>query len=172
MFNTLISTKRGWVGISFSRKGVHRLNLPVADRKQALSLLCAGKEKDITESESMEGLAQQVREYFQGGRRDFDCRMDLSGATLFQRRVWKAAREIPYGEVRSYKWVAQRAGSPLACRAVGNALASNPLPLIIPCHRVICSDGKPGGFGGKARDVASKLMLLDLEAAQGTRPMR
>ncbi|MFA5078261.1 MAG: methylated-DNA--[protein]-cysteine S-methyltransferase [Dehalococcoidia bacterium] len=169
MFNALISTKHGWVGIAFSRKGVSRLNLPVADRKQAQSLLGDGKEKDITESGV---LAQQVREYFQGGKSDFDCRMDLSGATPFQRRVWKATRAIPYGEVRSYKWVAQMAGSPLACRAVGNALASNPLPLIIPCHRVVCSDGRPGGFGGKAGDVASKLMLLELEGALDPRLIR
>jgi methylated-DNA-[protein]-cysteine S-methyltransferase len=111
----------------------------------------------------MQVLVRQVEGYFRGERKNFCCKMDLSGSTLFQYRVWKATREIPYGQVRSYKWVAEKAGSPLACRAVGNALAANPLPLIIPCHRVICSDGKPGGFGGRAGNIEAKLMLLELE---------
>ena len=71
--------------------------------------------------------------------------------------------DIPYGQVRSYKWVAEKIGKPSACRAVGHALAANPLPLIIPCHRVIRSDGGPGGFGGGSTNVKTKLMLLSLE---------
>ncbi len=172
MVKTIVATTRGWVGISFSEKGVRRLYLPVADKKEALFLLGGGQVKGTHVSDEMGVLVRQVVNYFRRGREKFICRMDLSGSTPFQRRVWKAAREIPYGEVRSYKWMAQRAGSPLACRAVGNALASNPLPLIIPCHRVVCSDGRPGGFGGKAGDVASKLMLLELEKALDTRLMR
>jgi len=65
--------------------------------------------------------------------------------------------------VRSYKWVAEKIGEPYACRAVGRALAANPLPVVIPCHRVIRSDGKPGGFGGSASNTQTKLMMLSLE---------
>ncbi len=172
-FNTLVPTIKGWVGISFSRKGVRRLNLPVADRKQALSLIKTDQETDVRDGfTDVDGVKQQVAEYFMGSRDGFNCRVDLSGSTSFQRRVWKAVAQIPYGQVRSYKWVAEKAGSPLACRAVGNALAVNPLPLIIPCHRVVCSDGKPGGFRGKAGDVQLKRMLLELEGSIDNRNVR
>jgi len=139
------------------------LNLPVADKKEALAQLGAGHVADLDKSDSKDGLRRQVVEYFNGGKVGFHCRLDLSRSTPFQRRVWKAAREIPYGQVRSYRWVAERAGSPSACRAVGRALSANTLPLIIPCHRVIRSDGKPGGFGGSAVNIKAKLMLLKLE---------
>jgi methylated-DNA-[protein]-cysteine S-methyltransferase len=153
------------VGVSFSEKGVRKLNLPVSDKREAMTLLGAGRKMDINHGDVAE-LRSQVARYFTGGKRGFDCRLDLSGATPFQRRVWKAAREIPHGEVRSYSWVAGRVGNPAACRAVGNALAANPLPLIIPCHRVIRSNGKPGGFGGRAENIESKLMLLELEGCR------
>ena len=80
--------------------------------------------------------------------------------TPFVRQVYKAVLSIPIGEVRSYKWVAQKTGSPRATRAVGQILKRNPWPLIIPCHRVICADGKLGGY---ARGEKKKKALLDLE---------
>ncbi len=80
----------------------------------------------------------------------------------FYRRVWHATKTIPMGEVRSYKWVAEKAGSPKAYRAVGQALAKNPYPEIIPCHRVICSNGYIGGYSGKG-GVAKKLKLIKSE---------
>jgi len=166
MIYDLVLTTYGWVGISFSEQGVRRLNLPVADKKEALALLGTGHVADLDKSDSMDGLRRQVLDYFKGGKDGFHCRLDLSGATIFQRRIWRATGEIPYGQVRSYKWVAEKAGNPLAGRAVGQALAANPLPLIIPCHRVIRSDGKPGGFGGSAGDVKTKLMLLEMEGCR------
>ncbi|MFA5064969.1 MAG: methylated-DNA--[protein]-cysteine S-methyltransferase [Dehalococcoidia bacterium] len=166
MIFDLIPTACGWVGVSFSKKGVRRLNLPVPDKKEALALLCAGHATDLEKSDGIDRLRQQVVDYFNGGESGFNCRLDLSGATPFQRRVWQVVREIPYGQVKSYKWVAERTGRPHACRAVGRALSANPMPLIIPCHRVIRSDGKPGGFGGIAGDVKTKLMLLELEGCR------
>ena len=80
--------------------------------------------------------------------------------TPFAKKVYKAVLSIPIGQVRSYKWVAQKTGSPGAARAVGQILKHNPWPLIIPCHRVICADGKPGGY---ARGEKKKKTLLDLE---------
>ena len=80
--------------------------------------------------------------------------------TAFTRKVYKAVLSIPLGQVRSYGWVARKAGSPYACRAVGNILKKNPFPLIIPCHRVIASNGKLGGY---SRGTKFKRALLDLE---------
>ncbi len=80
--------------------------------------------------------------------------------TPFQRKVWNAVKAIPYGETRSYKWVAKKIGNPKAARAVGQALKRNPLLIIIPCHRVICSDGKLGGF---SQGLKKKRELLKLE---------
>ncbi len=80
--------------------------------------------------------------------------------TPFTRKVYKAVLKIPLGEVRTYKWVAQKIGHPRAFRAVGQALNQNPYPLIIPCHRVIKSDGKSGGY---SRGIKTKRLLLDLE---------
>ncbi len=86
--------------------------------------------------------------------------MDLSIGTKFQRKVWGKVSEIPYGELRSYKWIADEIGNPNAVRAVGNAVGRNPVPPIIPCHRVIRSDGNLGGFSS---GIALKKWLLKSE---------
>jgi O-6-methylguanine DNA methyltransferase len=105
---------------------------------------------------------KRFRIYLSGGKITFPDQLDLSGATPFQRRVWEITRLIPYGETRSYTWVAQQVDKPGAVRAVGQALAKNPLPIIIPCHRVLTIDGRLGGFGGEEE---MKRRLLHLEAS-------
>ena len=107
----------------------------------------------------------QLTEYFAGQRREFSLELDVRG-TGFQKRVLAALQGIPYGQTRSYKDIAQHIGSPLAVRAVGAANGSNPIPVIIPCHRVIGSNGKLTGFGG---GLPVKRFLLDLE--QGRAPL-
>jgi methylated-DNA-[protein]-cysteine S-methyltransferase len=169
MFYALVSTARGWVGITFSDRGVRRLILPVQEEKVALDLLGMRNATDLLKGDGAGSLRRQIADYFNGKKAGFDCVLDLSGSTPFQRKVWRATMEIPYGQVRSYKWVAERIGKPSACRAVGNALAANQLPVIIPCHRVIRSDGSHGGFGGRAKNVQTKLLLLSLEGYR-TRP--
>ncbi|MBN1692717.1 MAG: MGMT family protein [Dehalococcoidales bacterium] len=99
-----------------------------------------------------------------GQRVDFPDKLDLQGATDFQRKVWEATKQIPYGQTRSYEWVAKQVGKPGAARAVGQALGKNPLPVVVPCHRVITCDGKSGGFGG---GLAMKKRLLALEKSSG-----
>lgn len=101
-------------------------------------------------------VAIQVGEYFQGKRRVFDLPLRPEG-TEFQRSVWQALLEIPFGETRSYGWVAQRIGNPSAVRAVGAANGANPIALIIPCHRVIGADGTLTGYGG-GLDIKAKLL--------------
>lgn len=91
--------------------------------------------------------ARQLREYFAGERTAFDVPLALTG-TLFQRRVWAALQEIPYGETVSYGQLADQIGQPTAARAVGLANGRNPIAIIVPCHRVIGSDGSLTGYGG------------------------
>lgn len=102
---------------------------------------------------------RELREYFDGGRRAFDVPVATEG-TLFQQQVWEALRGIPYGELRSYRDVAVAIGKPAAVRAVGAANGRNPVPIIVPCHRVIGSNGTLTGFGG---GLETKRRLLALE---------
>jgi len=101
----------------------------------------------------------ELREYFAGERREFDIPLAPEG-TEFQQKVWKALEEIPYGETRSYGEIAQEVGSPRAARAVGLANNKNPIPIMIPCHRVIGADGSMTGYAG---GVENKQFLLKLE---------
>ena len=114
---------------------------------------------DVRETELIKEAAKQLDEYFKGERQMFTVKLNPKG-TLFQQDVWKALLEIPYGETRSYKQVAERVGNPKASRAVGMANNKNPIFIIIPCHRVIGSTGKLVGYGG---GIGVKEKLLNLE---------
>ena len=105
--------------------------------------------------------ARQLEEYFAGRRRQFDLPLDLHG-TEFQKRCWQELLKIPYGETRSYADVARAIGNPSAVRAVGLANGQNPIAIIVPCHRVIGSDGSLTGYGG---GLETKRKLLELEGA-------
>ncbi|HXM40955.1 MAG TPA: methylated-DNA--[protein]-cysteine S-methyltransferase [Bryobacteraceae bacterium] len=102
---------------------------------------------------------EQLRAYFAGELRDFDLTLDMQG-TEFQKRVWRELRNIPYGETRSYSFVATTIGAPKAVRAVGSANGRNPVPIVVPCHRVIGAGGSLVGYGG---GLPLKRFLLDLE---------
>ena len=108
----------------------------------------------------IEEARSQLLAYIQGTRRDFSLPVDLSAGTSFQRKVWKAITRIPYGRVRSYQWVASRVGGKHYARAVGMALGANPVPIVVPCHRIIAHDGSLGGF---ACGLPIKRRLLRLE---------
>ena len=105
------------------------------------------------------GLPKQLREYFSGKRKKFEVPIDVFG-THFQLEVWKALLKINYGRLKSYKEIATAVGRPDGSRAVGNAIGANPVPILIPCHRVIASDGTLGGYSG---GIDVKIKLLDLE---------
>lgn len=104
----------------------------------------------------------QLDGYFAGERREFDLELDLVG-TNFQRRVWEALLTIPYGETRSYGYIAEQIGSPGASRAVGLANGRNPIGIIVPCHRVIGANGSLTGYGG---GLERKRILLELERSR------
>ncbi|HVH17055.1 MAG TPA: methylated-DNA--[protein]-cysteine S-methyltransferase [Myxococcota bacterium] len=106
---------------------------------------------------------RQLDEYFEGRRRAFELELDWQLARGFRRDVLRATARIPYGRTASYREIARRAGSPSAFRAAGNALATNPLPIVVPCHRVVPSSGELGSYRGGA---AAKARLLALEGAR------
>jgi len=108
----------------------------------------------------LEQAREELREYLAGERTFFTVPVDLSQVPPFERSALEMAAQIPYGEVRSYKWIAERLGKPEAARAVGNAMASNPVPIIVPCHRVVRTDGSLGGY---SFGLVRKESLLELE---------
>jgi methylated-DNA-[protein]-cysteine S-methyltransferase len=159
----IYDTDMGWIGVLGSAAGLRRVTLPRRSAEDAYQLLCVD---DAVDSPSLfQDLIRRFRAYFSGHEVTFSNRLDLAGTTGFQQRVWAKTRLIPYGTTRSYRWVARQIGQPDAVRAVGQALAKNPLPVIIPCHRVVTSDGQLGGYSG---GVTMKQRLLSLEASGGT----
>lgn len=101
---------------------------------------------------------EELDAYFKGTLKEFRQEVAFTQGTAFERSVWLALRDIPYGESRSYKWIAGHVGRPQAARAAGRALGRNPLPLILPCHRVIASDGSLCGFSGGGIEVKQWLL--------------
>jgi len=106
--------------------------------------------------------AHQIDEYLTGKRKAFDLPLKMEG-TDFQKRVWNELCKIPYGETAAYGDIAERVGSPNAYRAVGSACGANPIPIVVPCHRVVASNGGLGGFGG---GLALKKRLMEIEGIQ------
>jgi methylated-DNA-[protein]-cysteine S-methyltransferase len=112
----------------------------------------------------MPELATALENYFRGRRVRLDAKLDWSGHSAFQAAVWRACRRIAYGQTCSYQDLATRVGKPRAARAIGRVMACNPCPIVVPCHRVIKSDGSLGGYSG-THGVVFKRRLLDMEAA-------
>ncbi len=159
---TIFNTDIGWVGMLASAKGLLGITLPQRSAQEACQLLGDSVSYAIWSARLFDDLMGRLKVYFSGHRTTFPDKLDLSRATHFQREVWEITRRIPYGETRSYTWVAEQIKKPRAMRAVGQALGKNPLPIIVPCHRIVASDGKLGGFGG---GVEVKRYLLSLEAS-------
>lgn len=105
-------------------------------------------------------IERELDQYFSGRRRTFDVAVDLRGLTPFQERVLRSTSRIPYGELETYKAIARRVGNERASRATGAAVGSNPIPIVVPCHRVIATDGTLGGYGG-GLDAKRRLLALE-----------
>lgn len=159
LYYFIFDTALGWVGVFASTKGLLRLTLPQTSASETQRKLDDTAQAQWS-PEHFRGLTNRLIAYFSGDSVDFPDGLDLSDATTFQHRVWATTRLIPFGETRSYSWVAEQVGKPKAPRAVGQALGSNLLPIIIPCHRVLGSDGGLCGFGG---GLEMKRRLLELE---------
>ena len=166
-FYTAFRTKLGWVALLGSNRGLRRVTLSAESPDVRVGLALWGAIEAGQSDSPFGDLPDRLCRYFEGEPVRFDDELDLSGATPFRRAVWEATRSIPYGETRSYSWVAERAGSSRAARAVGQALAENPFLIVVPCHRVVSRDGSLGGFGV---GVDMKRRLLDIEGAAMAQP--
>lgn len=171
----IFRTRFGWVGLVGTPRGIARIVLPRPSRRAAASELTlhpvgrngrpVGRQAARQETSPAVGTVlgqarRQLTDFFQGRTRVLDFPLDLSHGTSFQRRVWLAARRIPFGRVRSYGWIAARVGGAHYARAVGHALGSNPVPVIVPCHRVVGHDGSLTGFAG-GLTLKRKLLILE-----------
>jgi O-6-methylguanine DNA methyltransferase len=161
----IFNTEMGWGGIAGVEGKISDLQLPSPTREEAVSAIRAGTGDQAVESlHDSSGQAERIADFFAGRRVDFTCDLELSDQTDFQRRVWAKAREIPYGETRTYGWIADQIGCPAGHRAVGQAMGANPVPIIVPCHRVVRSDG---GLGGFSCGLHWKVRLLEMERRVG-----
>ncbi len=161
---TVFNTGMGWMGILASARGLRQVTLPCPSAREARQLLGRSIDCASQSPHPFRELVERFTLYFGGNRVNFTDKLDFAAATAFQREVWETARLIPYGETGSYRWIAEKMNKPGAARAVGQALGRNPLPIIVPCHRVLASDGRLGGFSG---GLDMKRNLLRLEGLAG-----
>ena len=151
----------GPVFVAKTARGICFINLSKISEAGFQTLLKKRfQKKPIRDDEKLKNVINELHNYFNGKKVNFKFLLDLRIGTIFQRKVWNKISEIPYGELRTYKWIANEIGNTNAVRAVGNAVGKNPVPPIIPCHRVIRTDGKLGGFSS---GISLKKWLLKLE---------
>jgi methylated-DNA-[protein]-cysteine S-methyltransferase len=150
---TVMATPVGEMMVIGDEDAVHFVHLPDSFDRVAFDLERRGRPAAV------DSAVGQIEAYFAGALRDFALPLDPAG-TAFQRQVWLALADIPYGETESYGELASRVGNPKACRAVGMANGRNPIPLVLPCHRVIGANGSLTGYGG---GLDLKQRLLDHE---------
>lgn len=151
----------GRLMVAVTPRGLIRLEYPDRDLGRSLEELASDVSPRILESPQVtEPVRRELEEYFEGKRRRFSIRVDMSPVHGFRRKVLEQTARIPYGSVSTYTEVAARAGSPRAMRAAGNALGSNPVPIVVPCHRVLRTGGALGGYTG---GLDRKVTLLRLE---------
>jgi methylated-DNA-[protein]-cysteine S-methyltransferase len=157
-------TPLGTIVVGATREGLVRVGLPSENFEDVLQQLAERVSPRVLRASraSLGQTRRQLDEYFDHERRHFDIPLDWRLATGFRREVLRATEQIPYGQTASYRDVATRAGSPNAVRAAGSALATNPLPIVVPCHRVLRTGGGLGQYRGGPE---AKAQLLTLEGA-------
>lgn len=160
---TEFETPFGSTFLAATARGLLRVNWGVEDAEGAAEELTSDFPLWGVRNapEELEQVMDEILEFFAGDRRSFDVTVDLTGLTDFQRSVLETTAEIPFGETTTYGQIARRLEKPNASRAVGSALGKNPVPIVIPCHRVVRSDGSLGGY---TAGTGYKEQLLELEA--------
>jgi methylated-DNA-[protein]-cysteine S-methyltransferase len=157
----LAGTRRGLVQVAFLRAGSTDVASGVNDPGSVLQKLADRITPRVLERPAaLDQVRRELEQFFAGQRHDFELALDWQLSAGFTRRVLQATAAIPFGELSSYKGVATKAGSPKAFRAAGTALGANPIPIVVPCHRVLHSGG---GLGGYAGGLERKRTLLELE---------
>jgi len=164
-YSSLNSSLLGKVFVASTEKGVCMVDFFTSEKDFLKRLTKRFPGEIVRNDQKNKNVLNQLGKYLKGKLKRFDCKLDFEG-TPFQKKVWSALAKIPYGQTRSYKEIARTIGYPKAFRAVGNANGQNSIPLIIPCHRVIESNGELGGFG---HGVEVKRRLLDFEKTHGVR---
>lgn len=158
-------TPVGVLGLAAGEAGLRRLDFVKDEATFVERLFDSYGDRPILRSDELDKVRRALDRYFAGDRLTFDLPVDLSDVSGFHERVLRAAARIPVGEVLTYTEIAARAGNPRASRAAGNALHNNPVAIIVPCHRIVRSDGSLGGYGG---GLPVKEWLLRHEGAIGT----
>ena len=159
-------TRLGWMAVAGSGRGIAGVQLPAGEPETFLDSLCAKirvapPQMREVRPQAFGTLPERLTAFMHGESVVFEDELDRSSWTDFRARVWNVTRLIPYGETRSYSWVAAGAGQPAARRAAGQALHHNPVPILVPCHRVIGAGGELTGFGS---GLELKRLLLSLES--------
>jgi len=163
---TTIDSPLGTLLLAATPKGLVRVAYDVEDHDRVLGTLAQRISPRVLRApQRLDAAARELDEYFSRQRRVFDLPLDMSLSKGFRQLVQRHLPEVGYGQTRTYRQVAELVGSPQAVRAVGTACATNPLPVIVPCHRVLRADGTPGGYVG---GPGAKQALLSLEAAAGS----
>src|SRR5262245_8837131 len=167
---TLFATPIGPCGIAWGERGIVGVWLPESDEGRTRARL-ARRLPDAAEAAppaEVRSAIGEITALLSGDRRDLGgIALDFDGVPAFHRRVYQIARSIPPGETLTYGEVARRLGDPLRAREVGQALARNPFPIVVPCHRVLAAHGKSGGFSAPG-GVSTKLRLLEIEGARAS----
>ena len=158
----VIETDLGWIGLGISDRGLRLTTLPAPSRRKAEEEIRLQGASEPAAADEAGDWPDKLRRYARGDATALDGALDLAQGTPFQQAVWRALLEIPCGETRTYGQIAERIGRPRAARAVGQAVGANPLPIVVPCHRVVAGDGL-GGFGG---GLAMKRRLLEIEGVR------
>jgi methylated-DNA-[protein]-cysteine S-methyltransferase len=160
---TEIDSPVGKLLLATTRRGLVKVSFPIQPLDEVLERLANEISPRVLESPAQfDDARRELDRYFEGRLQEFDLPLDWQLSHGFYRKVLRATARIPYGQTRSYTDMAKRAGSPRAVRATGSALGSNPLPIVVPCHRVLRSGGALGGYGG---GIEMKQTLLELEGA-------
>jgi methylated-DNA-[protein]-cysteine S-methyltransferase len=166
-YYTMFKTRWGYFGICATENGVFRTCLPVKTKSICQNLLTQGLDNIVFEKSLLLPLQKAITSYYEVTYKKFKCAFDRTGFTPFKRKVLQACMNIKYGHTITYKELAKLSGRPNAARAVGSIMARNPIPLIIPCHRVLGSDGSLHGFSAPG-GLETKKKMLQLEQKPGT----
>ena len=172
LFWNILESSWGDILIVADHKGIVRITLPGESSSKNLNSLCKNRETILTHKNttSIAQAKKQIVEYLNGKRSSFHLELNPQG-TDFQKKVWNALRRIPYGQTKCYQEIARMVGSPKGMRAVGMANNKNPLPIVVPCHRVIGKDGSMVGYAG-GLPLKKKLLKMESEKTSSLKPSK